>query len=685
MAVKAFAKLPLVLAISSAASVQAVEFNFGGVQAQWDNTISYGIGWRLEKPLDEQVHPGNGEAVGVRGEASSYSFDDGTLNYKKGDVYTHVAKWTTELELQYDNYGALFRGRAYYDAAIMDETPEFKDYNSETKENAGRDFELLDAYVWGDFYAGDTPINVRLGRQVISWGESTFIQGGINSINPVDASAFRKPGAEIKEGLLPVEMLYTSIGLTANTSLEAFYQLRWEKTKPDSCGTLFSTADFVADGCGPVVLGGTEDEREILQRYYAELADLQRFDPANPTDRTRIFTPVAQRLEDDEPSDSGQYGVALRWYDDEYTDTEYGFYFMNLHSRLPLIGGVTSNLNQLAFAASGDRTAFQGLVGQAQAAAAAGNAAEAQRLLGEAQTVYQRNLVNPNPVINGNFPSYQIIYPEDQQIMGISFATTAATGASVSGEVSYKPDTPLQWNSLETLVAGAGIPTSRLYQRRLEEVGGDETQIFGQQFEAFDEFDVWQAQVSYIQTIDRIFAADQLAIVAEVGVNYIPDLPSLDDARYGRHGAYGLGDNAGVWTVNDTVPNPAPNFNYCEGPLPTSNGPLPVAPNITPKNCNDEGFTDKWSGGLRLRTTLNYNNAFAGVNVAPRLSVAYDQGNGPEPGSQFIDDRLTTGLAVEFVYRNSMSAEIAYTNYSGGKYNILKNHDTLNLSAKYSF
>ena len=656
MAVKAFAKLPLVLAISSAASVQAVEFNFGGVQAQWDNTVSYGIGWRLEKPLDEQVHPGNGEAVGVRGEASSYSFDDGTLNYKKGDVYTHVAKWTTELELQYDNYGALFRGRAYYDAAIMDETPEFKDYNSETKENAGRDFELLDAYVWGDFYAGDTPINVRLGRQVISWGESTFIQGGINSINPVDASAFRKPGAEIKEGLLPVEMLYTSIGLTANTSLEAFYQLRWEKTKPDSCGTLFSTADFVADGCGPVVLGGTADEREILAAYYAQLADINRYDPANPTDRTGLTIPVAQRLSDDEPSDSGQYGVALRWYDDEYTDTEYGFYFMNLHSRLPLIGGVASNLDRLASAAA-----------SAAASEAAGEEVQVQ--------------VRPNdtPIINGNFPSYQIIYPEDQQIMGISFATTAATGASVSGEVSYKPDTPLQWNSLETLVAGAGIPTSRLFQRRLEEANNDRSQIFGQQFEAFDEFDVWQAQVSYIQTIDRIFAADQLAIVAEVGVNYIPDLPSLDDARYGRHGAYGLGDSVGVWT--EAQGNERPDLDNCVVGL-DGRG---TGGNPTTKNCNDEGFTDKWSGGLRLRTTLNYNNAFAGVNVAPRLSVAYDQGNGPEPGSQFIDDRLTTGLAVEFVYRNSMSAEIAYTNYSGGKYNILKNHDTLNLSAKYSF
>ena len=580
MAVKAFAKLPLVLAISSAASVQAVEFNFGGVQAQWDNTVSYGIGWRTEKPLDEQVTEGNGEALGLRGEASSYNFDDGTLNYKKGDVYTHVAKWTTELELQYDNFGALFRGRAYYDTAIMDETPEFKDYIDETKEKAGKDFELLDAYVWGDFYLGDTPVNVRVGRQVISWGESTFIQGGINSINPVDASAFRKPGAEIKEGLLPVEMLYTSIGLSADVSLEAFYQLRWEKTKADPCGTFFSTADFAADGCGPVVLNITGDERDALADHEANQVG---------TAPNTWTTAIAQRLSDEEPKDSGQYGVAIRWYEAEVTDTEFGFYYMNLHSRLPVIGGVLANRD---------------LIG----------------------AIYQQSDLypNPNPVINGNFPSYRMEFPEDQKIMGASFATSVESGASISGEVSYKPDTPVQWNSLETLVAGLGVPTSRLYQQRLADHvanGGDKSNFFGTEFESYDPLDIWQAQMTYIQTIDRIMAADRLAIVAEVGVNYIPDLPSLDEARYGRNGAYGLGDNQGIWTAEQG--NPDTGLDNCvEGP----------GGNVTPKNCNDEGFTDKWSGGIRLRSTLSYNNAFAGLNVLPRLSVAYDQGNGPEPG-----------------------------------------------------
>jgi len=43
--------------------------------------------------------------------------------------------------------------------------------------------------------------DVRLGRQVISWGESTFIPNGINVINPIDVARLRTPGSELREAL----------------------------------------------------------------------------------------------------------------------------------------------------------------------------------------------------------------------------------------------------------------------------------------------------------------------------------------------------------------------------------------------------------------------------------------------------------------------------------------------------
>ena len=37
--------------------------------------------------------------------------------------------------------------------------------------------------------------------------------------------------------------------LTENLSAEGFYQLDWEKTVTDNCGTFFSQADVITGGC----------------------------------------------------------------------------------------------------------------------------------------------------------------------------------------------------------------------------------------------------------------------------------------------------------------------------------------------------------------------------------------------------------------------------------------------------
>ena len=622
-----FKKTPLALAMAGAVtSAQAIEYNVGELNIQLANTVSYGIGWRVDERDRSQIMPGNGNAIGENTSGASYNYDDGTLNYDQGDIYTNVFKWSGDLEMSYRNYGGFFRARAYYDHAIMDQDTEFKQLNEETENAAGRGAELLDAFVWADYDINYVPVTFRLGRQVLSWGESTFIQGGINSVNPVDASAFRKPGAELKEGLLPVNMFYTSIGLTGEITLEAFYQLEWDHTLSDPCGTFFSTVDFVADGCGPVILGGTADERDILA-----LRDLE-VDTGVPL--ANRVAPVTERIEDEEPSDSGQYGMAVRWYSEALGDTEFGFYYMNIHSRLPYINGVITNQDRLGV------------------------------LTGTPDME-----VNEDASYNTYRPLYQIAYPEDIKIAGVSFARSTASGASISGEISYKPDMPVQWNAFELILAGNGAPWSRLYQQRAEEAG-NAADLYGEVGKGYDEFDIWQAQSTYIMFFDRVLGADRLALVGEVGATYIPDLPDTDDARYGRSGAYGIGNNDGVY-------EPGGDTNYC-----IFGG---TSANVNSDYCTDDGYTTKLSGGIRLRSGLTYNNAFAGVNMTPNLSIAYDKGYGPEPGSQFIDDRLTVGLGVSFLYLNQTSVDVSYTNFSGGKYNQLKDRDNISLSAKYSF
>ncbi|MGK0247284.1 MAG: hypothetical protein ACI910_000006 [Oleispira sp.] len=653
-----FKKLPLALALVAATSgVQATEFNFGDTTLQWDNTISYGVAWRTEAPDAATVAPGNASALGLQGEGSSYNYDDGNLNYGENEIYTNVVKYSTDIEVNYKNYGGFFRAKAFYDTEIMDGEREFKELNDATKDASGSGYDLLDAFVWADYNLGEMPATFRVGRQVVSWGESTFIQGGINSINPVDASAFRRPGAEVKEGLLPVNMMYTSIGISADVSLEAFYQLEWENTRPDPCGTFFSTTDFASDGCGPVILAGTDDERNYLALRDAEIDQ--------GTSLANRVSPVTERLADEEARDDGQYGLALRWYSEALGDTEFGVYYMNIHSRLPFINGAITNYDTL------------GTI-----------------------TGTQTGQINPLATYDSRYPLYQISYPEDQKLMGLSFARATEGGASIGGEISYRPDAPIQWNAFELILGGLALPSSRLFQDRLKELGGvtatatphqNATSLAGELLDGYDTMDIWQAQMTYIMFFDQVLGADRLAVAAEIGATYVPDLPDLDDARFGRSGAFGVGDAVGVDTIYaafqtaaGNAANPTETLGKVD-PCLTGYGTGKSGANANPSNCTDEGYVTQLSGGIRVRAGIDYNNAFAGVNVKPNVALSYDKGNGPEPGSQFIDERLTTAIGVKFIYQNQTQISVNYTNFEGGDYNTTKDRDNIALAASYSF
>jgi hypothetical protein len=635
-----FKTLTLAVAAISAASSQAIEFQAGPVSAQLNTSLSWGVAMRTEDPDTGHVHPANAAAIGMpvanTAAGSTYNYDDGTLNYEKNDLISNVVKGNMDLELVWGDAGAFIRGTAFYDAVIMDEDPNFKAYNDQTKDAAGQGYDLLDAFVWYNSYIGDTPVSLRLGRQVVSWGESTFIQGGINSINPINASAVRKPGVEVKEVLLPVNMAYGSFGLTDDVTLEAFYQLEWEKTRIDGCGTFFSTTDFVADGCGPVILGGVSDERTILE-------DFQNGSGAQP---------IAKYNSTDEPSDDGQYGLALRWYSEALGDTEFGLYYMNIHSRVPMISGFAANKI-------------------------------------DASTGSQYNTANPY----SEYPEYIIKYPEDIKLMGVSFSRTLDSGWSISGEVSLTQDRPIQHNTFELLLAGNLLQSSKLFKQRYEEATGNtldvtdpsaveaaKSELAGAEFDGFDRLDVVQAQMTFLRFFDQVMGASRLTFISEVGVTHIPDLPDLADARYGRSGTTGIGafdpvplGNGAFLTCGADEANTAAAFDGDAGT------------NINSTYCTNDGYVDKTSGGIRARAILDYPNAFLGVNMKPGIALGMDFGSGPEPGSQFIDERVQLGLSVNFDYLNKYSGGISYTMFEGGDYDPLNDRDNVSLNLKVNF
>ncbi len=621
----------------------AFEFNWGDIEGSLNSQVSLGASWRMSDPDAQLVTPGNAPGFGL---ASTSTGDDGNLNFKDGQVYSLIFKGVHDLELKKGDFGLLLRGKYWYDHELANgrrphgNSANFYEANRKLEDEGFDDFaqasgiELLDAFVYGTFYLGESgaPLDLRLGRQVASWGESTFIQNGINSINPVDVSAFRRPGAEIKEGLLPVSMFTLSAGLTDALSLDLFYQLEWEKTVIDGCGTYFSPADVASTGCNVVTLtNALSDQVQMLGNVGLYIT----------------------RRPDIEPSDSGQYGIALRYFAEQLAGSEFGIYYMNYHSRIPYLGGFTSANPGVPSGAIPP-----GFPNPLPPFIPLSNGQDLGALLG------------------GGNPQYFAEFPEDIELFGISFATNLA-GFAVSGEVSHRPDFPVQINTTEILQGAVGLaPWSTVTPIIFADAA---INGWGSPISGFDRLPVTQAQVTFIRFFDQVLGASRLSFAAEIGANWVGDLPDQSVQRYGRSPIFGMG-------YFDPIPLPSPplppgEFITCQA----GNALAGVAPpNSNARNCSTEGYVTDSSWGYRVRAALTYNDVFAGVNLTPRLAWSHDV-SGYSPNSNFTEDAKALTVELTAEYLNQYELTIGYTAFSGGDYNTNKDRDFASVSMSYSF
>ena len=236
----------LVPALADAVEFQAAS---GDLTGSWDTTISYGQSWRAKGANLANIGSANG------GTGYSPNFDDGDLNYHSGDAFSKALKVTSEISLKYRNYGAFVRASGLYDFAVMDGNTRRTPISTEAKVVAGSYVRLLDAFAYGKWKIGDHPFELRVGKQVLNWGESTFIASPFTEANAFDLAALHVPGAELKEGFLPQGMVRATFGITPNVSAEAYYQFQWYRTELDPTGTYFSTNDFAGRGGRQVFLG----------------------------------------------------------------------------------------------------------------------------------------------------------------------------------------------------------------------------------------------------------------------------------------------------------------------------------------------------------------------------------------------------------------------------------------------
>jgi hypothetical protein len=494
---------PLALAIAALGATfvnPAAAFKFemeNGLTGSFDSTLSVGMQMRMQgrdksiigndnggnvptvSPLGEKVNPGN--PWNANPDFNYLQTDDGNLNYDKHDIVSAVVKGTHELFLtQKGNWSALARVTWSSDQKADDtrRTPLRHDAEDAVKQNVT----LLDLWVAKEFSIGEQTAKLKLGNQVMNWGEDIFIIGGVNAVNAFDLRKIHIPGVQLKEVFIPAPMLSFTSGLGNGFSTEAYYQFKWNSFNFDPSGTYWSSADFIGKGGkrGAYIpssllaafalppLGGDWNPKLPLSAG-RDLATLSAYPGIVPVKNT-------------EPKDSGQYGINLRFKPAD-GDTEFAGYYIHYHDKIPFVG-----FRQNAAAACLPCTATGGP--------------------------------------GGNIAGYTAIvqYGEDKELFGLSMNTKLGDWA-VGAELSYRPRDSVAIDPTVPLPSAAFVTNSKykynLAQQAIDN-GGDAT------VKGYTNEEKYQAHVTgfYLlpQSITSVFGAAEGSFLGEVAVTHYPGL-----------------------------------------------------------------------------------------------------------------------------------------------------------------
>ncbi len=229
------------------ASAGEVDTGNPDLKFRWDNTLRYNLGTRMEAQ-DKRI-------------LASPSYDESDAKFGKGNVVTNRLDGFSEFDLNYKGkVGARLSLAGWMDLAYDDHSVTSpaaggaiptsyvgSTYNDKVSRFVnGPSGEVLDAFVWGNMNLGEIPVNVKLGRHAVVWGEGLLIGGHAISYSqaPVDGvKAVGSPGIETKEVFLPLNQFSFKAQLTNDLTLAGQYFLEWAPTRVPNGGTYLMGAD----------------------------------------------------------------------------------------------------------------------------------------------------------------------------------------------------------------------------------------------------------------------------------------------------------------------------------------------------------------------------------------------------------------------------------------------------------
>lgn len=632
----------------------------------------------------------------------------------------------------------------------------------------------------------------------------TFVVNSVNSVNPPSVIRLNTPGGDLKEIYRPVDVFRVSMDLTDSLSFDSFYQYKWRPVEVSPGGSFFSTSDIAGTGntyamlsfgkepedpanlqdigdypgaeaayaeynargglCGGEATSDTTDSNG--NTYDAEL--MEQFGPykANIVDGNSYGSNgrTLCRAYTQNPRDKGQYGVKLGYYAEWLNDTEFGFYYTRTHSRLPYASLIASEETSVSFQQAGGGVntgigTIDGLLNLLSGVGGTvlalpgnlGNATVEETLL---STVFATLFsVNTDPNVNIETDDAAVLgalskvdtaaifleYPEDIDMYGMSFNTTLGD-LSLSGEVAYRPDLPVQiapvdlvlyslspaFGTSRDVTARSYIEAYRAGQPYKTYWDGSET-ASGYQYTPDDTYRAAAGEIihGYIElpvanfsattlysTGQNPFGADSVVVIGDVGATKVWDMPDKNELQLSapgddNHAGVGRAQQDQALTQSGAACNTVDNVLFQALGSPVTNlttdpvGALttllantqvfdftcvPGVLNQTPNQEPLSTFADSFSWGARVLSILTYNNLIFGATLNQTLGAFIDiNGNSPGPAGNFVEGRKRFLWGSEFV-KGDWALNLKYNWFTGaGDRNLENDRDHYSVDLRYSF
>ncbi len=615
------------LALLVPTGADAYDTTVDGWQVNIDTTLSSSVAVRTSNQDPRFIGTVNGGKLGLA------NADDGDLNFRAGNVVGAVQRITTEVQVKRDDYGVFLRATGFIDPVLDSEDTAFKKLSRAAERDIGGNLRLLDGYVFASPKILDHTVDIRVGAQALNWGESTFIVFGINSINPLDATALRTPGSELRQGFLPIPVVDVRTKLVAGFSLEGFWQFAWTRSHLEPSGSFYATNDDVFDGGS----FGFQDNLFPDNARAVYGVNLGKGD---------LFGAAIPRSLDRHPTTMDEFGFALRKTVSALGDAEFGLYFENYHSRTPFGSYRTGNGN---------------------------DALPAPISILFSPPGYATRTYNSTA-------SYFADYPRDIHLVGFSWNYQGPLGIAIQGEVSSRTNQPIQLASADLGLA-IEVPAIRgaikalgpfapaALRVALAQALADPTiQALNNGLGSDGIVDGWKRYpvIQAQQTATKLFSGipslsiSSLALVGEIGFDYVADFPR-DRGIFGQ-----------VYSTN-------------------INSAFTEAAVIGGQSLSTKGLATQTSGSYTLATIIDLPQVLPyGIDMKPVVSLRHDfLGTSPIGVNTFVENTAAASVGITFNYLQAWSAGVQYTNhfpvFAGGKSYGLIDRDFVSATVSYEF